>query len=104
MPPELWGIIFFLFLMRPFYGEVEKWKGEIRKKLESVAKSHNVTIQQIAIAWLISHENVITIPKAFKVKHMIENAEAAKIRLSEEELKLFYENGRDIENLKYISA
>jgi diketogulonate reductase-like aldo/keto reductase len=79
-------------------------QGEIRKKLESVAKSHNVTIQQIAIAWLISHENVITIPKAFKIKHMIENAEAAKIRLSEEEIKLFYENGRDIENLKYILA
>ncbi|MFW9829514.1 MAG: aldo/keto reductase [Candidatus Thorarchaeota archaeon] len=78
--------------------------GEIRNKLESVAKSHNATIQQIAIAWLVNHENVITIPKAFKIKHMIENAEAAKIRLTEEEIKLLYENGRDAENLIYISA
>jgi diketogulonate reductase-like aldo/keto reductase len=79
-------------------------KGELRNKLEKFASEHNATIQQIAIAWLINHKNVITIPKAFKIKHMIENAEAAKIRLSEEEIKLLYEDVRDIENLKYISA
>ena len=56
-----------------------------------VAKSHNSTIQQIAIAWLINHENVITIPKAFKIEHMEANAKAADIRLSEEEIKLFYD-------------
>jgi diketogulonate reductase-like aldo/keto reductase len=66
-------------------------KGEIREKLERVAKSHNTTIQQIAIAWLINHENVITIPKAFKLEHMEANAKAADIRLSEEEINLFYE-------------
>lgn len=70
-------------------------QGEIRNKLENVAKSHNATIQQIAIAWLISHENVITIPKAFKTEHVVANAEAIKIKLNEEEVKLFYEDGQE---------
>lgn len=68
-------------------------QGEIRTKLESVAKSHNATIQQIAIAWLINHDNVITIPKAFKIEHLLANVEATKIKLSEEEIQLFYEDG-----------
>ena len=41
-------------------------KGELRDKLNSIAKTHNATFQQIAIAWLINHKNVISIPKAFK--------------------------------------
>ncbi len=79
-------------------------KGELRNKLEMVAKTHNATIQQIAIAWLVNHENVITIPKAFKIKHMIANAEAANIRLSDKEIKLFYEDGRELERIKIVSA
>jgi diketogulonate reductase-like aldo/keto reductase len=65
-------------------------RGELRDKLENVAKSHNATIQQIAIAWLINHENIITIPKALKVEHMEANAKAAEITLSEKEIKSFY--------------
>ncbi|MGV9173719.1 MAG: aldo/keto reductase, partial [Promethearchaeia archaeon] len=47
-----------------------------------IAEKHNATIQQIAIAWLINHQNVITIPKAFHLKHVKNNAKAADIRLS----------------------
>jgi diketogulonate reductase-like aldo/keto reductase len=65
-----------------------------------VAKSHNVTIQQIAIAWLINHENVITIPKAFKIEHMEANAKAVQIKLSENEIKSFYKANQLIENVK----
>jgi diketogulonate reductase-like aldo/keto reductase len=76
-------------------------KGELKRKLEKVAENHNATIQQIAIAWLINHRNVITIPKAFHLNHLKENAEAADIKLSEEEIKLFYNrekfNYKDIE-------
>ena len=61
--------------------------GELRSKLEEIAKSHEATIQQISLAWLINHENVIAIPKAFRVKHTEENAAAAEIKLSEEEIK-----------------
>ena len=61
-----------------------------RMNLETVAKAHNATIHQIAIAWLINHENIITIPKAFQTKHVESNAAAADIKLSQAEIKLFY--------------
>jgi len=63
-------------------------KGELIDKLNSIAKTHKATIQQIAIAWLINHKNVISIPKAFKIEHVETNAKAAEITLSENELKL----------------
>ena len=63
-------------------------KGELRDKLNSIAKAHDATIQQIAIAWLINHKNVIAIPKAFKIEHVEANTKAAEIILSENELKL----------------
>ncbi len=65
-----------------------KTQGELKQKLDQVAKAHNATIQQIAIAWLINHENVITIPKAFQTKHVEANAKAADIKLNLEEIKL----------------
>jgi diketogulonate reductase-like aldo/keto reductase len=65
-------------------------KGEIQQKLEKVAENHNCSIQQITIAWLINHENVITIPKAFHLDHVESNAKASEIELSAQELKIFY--------------
>jgi len=65
-------------------------KGDLRKKLDHVAKLHNASIQQIALAWLINHENVIAIPKAFQIQHIEANAAAADIELSAEEIKQFY--------------
>jgi len=62
----------------------------LKEQLESIARKHNATIQQIAIAWLINHNNVITIPKAFQLKHVEANAKAADIVLSKEELSLLY--------------
>ena len=63
-------------------------EGELIGNLNSIAKAHDATIQQIAIAWLINHKNVIAIPKAFKIEHVEANAKAAEIILSEKELKL----------------
>jgi len=40
------------------------------------------------IAWLINHDNVITIPKAFQIDHLHSNSEAVNIKLNEEEMKL----------------
>jgi diketogulonate reductase-like aldo/keto reductase len=67
-----------------------KLEGEIKNNLDKVAKAHNASIQQIAIAWLISHENIITIPKAFQIKHLEANTAAADIKLSKEEIESFY--------------
>jgi diketogulonate reductase-like aldo/keto reductase len=77
---------------------------DLRFKLEKVASSYEVTIQQIAIAWLINHENVITIPKALKIEHMEANAKAAEIRLSKEDVEMFYENNQNREIIKLVSS
>jgi len=58
--------------------------------LEKIAEKYNASIQQIAIAWLINHDNVIAIPKAFQMRHVEANALAAEIKLSNEEIKSLY--------------
>jgi diketogulonate reductase-like aldo/keto reductase len=56
------------------------------EKLESLAVKYNVTPHQIALAWLINHKNIIAIPKTFNVEHVKQNADAAKIQLTEKEI------------------
>lgn len=66
-------------------------EGDLKQKMDKVTANHNATVQQIAIAWLINHEGVITIPKTSKVNHLESNLKAAEITLSKEEIELFYE-------------
>ena len=56
------------------------------KALATVAKRHNATPAQIAIAWTMRHGNVISIPKASDPSHVRENAAAGAITLSAEDL------------------
>jgi diketogulonate reductase-like aldo/keto reductase len=64
--------------------------GDIKNKLEEISKHYDASIQQIAIAWLINHENIITIPKAFNIDHVVDNSKAADINLSLEDIESFY--------------
>lgn len=64
---------------------------DLKNSLEHIAKTHNATIQQIAIAWLINLDNVITIPKAVTIKHIKDNAVAADITLSKKEINMLAE-------------
>jgi diketogulonate reductase-like aldo/keto reductase len=54
--------------------------------LREVAKRHDATPAQIAIAWGLRHPNVISIPKAVDPAHVRENAAAGEIVLTEEDL------------------
>jgi diketogulonate reductase-like aldo/keto reductase len=56
--------------------------------LNDIAKARGVTAMQIALAWVLQQPHVIAIPKAATVTHVIENAAARDIELSEEELDL----------------
>jgi diketogulonate reductase-like aldo/keto reductase len=67
-------------------------QGTLQKSLEQIAHNHKATIQQIALAWLINIDNVITIPKAFQISHVEANALAADIVLSPEEMDLLADN------------
>jgi len=63
---------------------------DVNKKLNNLAKKYNATIFQIALAWLINHDNIITVPKAMDLDHVQENATAADIKLEFENIKEFY--------------
>ena len=63
--------------------------GPLRSRaLAAVAKRHGATPAQIAIAWGIRHAHVISIPKAGNPAHVAENAGAAKIVLSADDLAM----------------
>jgi diketogulonate reductase-like aldo/keto reductase len=57
------------------------------KALATVAKRHNATPGQIAVAWTMRHDNVITIPKASDPVHVRENAACGAIVLTAEDLE-----------------
>ena len=54
--------------------------------LKKIAKRHNVTSAQIALAWVLRQPNVIAIPKASTEAHVRDNAAARKLRLTKEDL------------------
>lgn len=57
-----------------------------RPQLRAVAARHGRTPAQIALAWLLRQEGVVTIPKAVRLEHVRANSEALDIELSAEDL------------------
>lgn len=56
--------------------------------LQQVADGHNATIFQVLLAWTMRDGDVVTIPKATSLDHVEENAQAAEIVLTSEDLAL----------------
>ncbi|MBW5409562.1 aldo/keto reductase [Brachyspira hampsonii] len=56
--------------------------------LLSIAKKHNAMPSQIALAFIMSFNNKIAIPKSSNKKHLIENIESQKIKLDDEDMVL----------------
>jgi aryl-alcohol dehydrogenase-like predicted oxidoreductase len=55
--------------------------------LTDIAKRHDVTVHQIALAWLLARsETMLTIPGTGSVDHLEENVAAAGLRLDPEEI------------------
>ncbi|MEH0885640.1 aldo/keto reductase [Enterobacter sp. UNJFSC 003] len=54
--------------------------------VNEIAHHHNATAAQILLAWVISHQGVIAIPKAATIEHVKANARAVDIALTVEEL------------------
>jgi aryl-alcohol dehydrogenase-like predicted oxidoreductase len=54
--------------------------------LDAVAKTHNVSVYQVALAWLLQRSPVmLPIPGTANIKHLEENVAAAKLKLTPEE-------------------
>jgi aryl-alcohol dehydrogenase-like predicted oxidoreductase len=55
--------------------------------LRAVADAHDATPAQVALAWVISHENVVAIPGASSVAQLESNIAAADLELTADELE-----------------
>ncbi len=54
--------------------------------LAAVARRHEVTAAQVALAWVLRQANVCAIPKAGSLQHVEENAAAAALELTPQDL------------------
>jgi diketogulonate reductase-like aldo/keto reductase len=67
------------------YSPIEQ--GRLLKKaaLKKIASRHGVTPSQLALAWVLRHDDVIAIPKAANPEHVRENFRALDLRLSKQD-------------------
>jgi diketogulonate reductase-like aldo/keto reductase len=54
--------------------------------LKKIAKRHDATAAQIAIAWVLRQPDVIAIPKASNKTHVHDNARSLEVNLTKEDL------------------
>ena len=55
-------------------------------ELVNVANKHGVTAAQVSLAWLLSKENIVVIPKSTSEKHIQENYDAQRITLDDDDI------------------
>jgi diketogulonate reductase-like aldo/keto reductase len=69
------------------YSPVGHGRGLLENKtLKKIAKRHDATPAQIALAWVLRKPQVIAIPKASNKAHVRDNAASVEIRLTKEDL------------------
>jgi len=54
--------------------------------LKKIARRHDATTAQIALAWVLRQPNVIAIPKASDKQHVSDNARSSNIKLTKDDL------------------
>jgi diketogulonate reductase-like aldo/keto reductase len=68
------------------YSPVEQGRLPSTGVLAEIAKAHDASVPQIALAFLFRRKDLIVIPKAASIEHVRENHEALAITFSPEEL------------------
>ncbi|MCC8094492.1 MAG: aldo/keto reductase [Tannerellaceae bacterium] len=69
------------------YSPVEQGRLQNNKLLSEIARRHNASPTQIALAWAIRNPGVIAIPKAASAKHVEENFKSLTLELTAEDLQ-----------------
>jgi aryl-alcohol dehydrogenase-like predicted oxidoreductase len=60
-----------------------------RERIEQVARKHEATVMQVALAWLLDRSSaMLVIPGTSKVKHLEEDVAAAELELDDEDLRM----------------
>jgi diketogulonate reductase-like aldo/keto reductase len=68
------------------YCPIDEGKLARHPKLAEVGQRHGSNAAQVALAWLLRHDDVIAIPKAVKAEHLRENLAAASLALDAADL------------------
>ena len=68
------------------YSPLEQGRLRPDEGLRRVAVRHDASPAQVALAWTLRHDNVVSIPKAVRRAHVTANVKAADIVLTEEDL------------------
>ena len=68
------------------YSPLEQGRLRSKSALGRVAERHGASLEQVALAWVLRREEVVTIPKAIRPEHVRANAGAADLVLTEEDL------------------
>ena len=56
--------------------------------VNEIAHAHNISSAQVLLAWVISHQGVMAIPKAATIAHVQQNAAVLEVELSSAELTM----------------
>ncbi len=68
------------------YSPIEQGRLLEHPELQSVAARHDATAAQVALAWVLRHDGVVTVPKAGTPAHVRENHAALELELTKEDL------------------
>ena len=68
------------------YSPIEQGRSLKDETLNMIARRHNASAAQIALAWTLRNDNVIAIPKSSKIEHVQQNRAAMDIILTKEDL------------------
>lgn len=64
------------------YSPIEQGKLLRNRAVLAIAKRHNATAAQIALAWVLRNDHIIAIPKAGTVEHVRQNRDSLDIELT----------------------
>lgn len=78
--------------------------GELLGTLREVAKAHEATPAQVALAWTIRHPNVVAIPGASSVSQVEQNAAAADLELHADEVDALTAAARRFQPVRGLRA
>ncbi|MEL6462914.1 MAG: aldo/keto reductase [Cyanobacteria bacterium J06621_15] len=70
-----------------FQGENMKRAQQALDKLRPIAENHQCSLAQLSLAWLIAQPQTNAIAGARVAEHVISNAQAAQVKLSQDELE-----------------
>jgi diketogulonate reductase-like aldo/keto reductase len=69
------------------YSPVEQGRLLGHRTLGAVADRHGATPAQVALAWVLRHDGIVTVPKSGAPAHVRENCGALEVELTEHDLK-----------------